>query len=632
MKKICSYIIVLIALFAAVSSFSLTNWTKVNENMSVMNTQYSSVYKAKISDDGKEIVFFTNSGYLVKIDTETGQEISKTFIVTDFSAVDFTSDGEYVVYVDKYDPQIKLDSNVATIINLTTNSKKSITYYTDRGLLRIFKSNSDKVYISENKDYFFTTWNNAIINNYSLTGTDKYIGFCYFDLDGNILKINNYLNQFTELYDVSSKKGLPGFIFSGIKSSTILVAYTRTTDIYSSVNSLKSSGLIQLHYSGYHYWEDGTIGKSGTRVDPDHKYFSQIHRKDTSVYNCYFKDKDSNKYFGINESQIDNSKNIDLDLVGWNYFDDNGYTLKQQGANLSISTIRFDKKIMLTPKIYPFSYTVNCNFAYKDNVFLFCSDGYLRVINNGNFSDPYCGIIASNKNPRVGETVNFEAAYSSHFTDLYFSMDGFGQNTQKVSHAFSKEGKYIVKLVCKNDSIEISSQIVINVLSNLIPDFEIVGGNEQFVKDTISFVNKSQGSNYNSSFSSEGATVVSQSPYRIYYNNPGMKTIKLTIFDNYGSKSISKDVNIKIKPNGIKDNNIFNSFFYPNPANEELIFNNNLNCKFLTITDLYGNEVINLENVSELKSLNISKISIGIYFLTIINNNETKTFKFIKIE
>lgn len=638
MKKIVGNLFILFVFLTAISTFSQNNWKKVNEKMSVLNTQYSGVYKAKISYDGTQIFFFTNSGYLIKINTETGQEISNTFIVSDFRDVDFTPDAEYFVYISNYNPNILRDSNKVIIMNLINNTQKSITYFTDRELFggpqtsQTPEYQRDKVYISDNKDFIFATWLNGRINNYTDTGTDKFIHFRFFNINGNILQYNLSL---TGLYDVSSKKGFSGFIFSGVDGYSRLWNYSRTTETNSYVNSFDASGILHLHSSHYYYNYNHDIGKVETTVDANHKYFYQIHMKNNSIFNCYYKDKDENKYLGISESNINNSQNIDLDIVGWNYFDDNGYTLKLKGTNLSISTILFDKDIILTPNIYPFTYTINCSFAYEDKIFLFCNDGYLRVINNGNVSSPYCEIIASNKNPRVGDTVNFEAVYSSHFTNSYFSMDGFGQNTKKVSHAFSKEGKYNVKLVCKNDTLEKNREMEINVISNLIPDFEIVGGSEQFVGDTITLINKSQGNNYNFYYSSEEATVVSQTPYKIYYIDPGLKSITLTIFDNYGSKSISKDVVLKNRPIVIKEidkykeiigieNNAYFNFLFTN-KDEDYFYNNQSQQFFLK----YDTKLDTLQPIT-MPFINVNAVPYNDGFIYPYYSGNNLQFYFIK--
>lgn len=72
-------------------------------------------------------------------------------------------------------------------------------------------------------------------------------------------------------------------------------------------------------------------------------------------------------------------------------------------------------------------------------------------------------------------------------------------------------------------------------------------------------------------------------------------------------------------------------FVYPNPATDSITiaFPNNSVIKNVKINDASGKEIIKIENSSQ--PINISKLSKGIYFISIDDGNSLMTSKFIKI-
>ena len=74
---------------------------------------------------------------------------------------------------------------------------------------------------------------------------------------------------------------------------------------------------------------------------------------------------------------------------------------------------------------------------------------------------------------------------------------------------------------------------------------------------------------------------------------------------------------------------------YPNPANESLFieFNETDNVNSISITDISGNIVTNINSFSELNQIEIdlANYTSGIYFVLINTDNGVEVFKFVKI-
>lgn len=83
---------------------------------------------------------------------------------------------------------------------------------------------------------------------------------------------------------------------------------------------------------------------------------------------------------------------------------------------------------------------------------------------------------------------------------------------------------------------------------------------------------------------------------------------------------------------GIEEDNYENYLIYPNPVNEYLhISNSKLNSETkLSITDLFGKQVLKEINWLSDQSIDVSELSQGVYYLTIEDNSKTSTIRFIK--
>jgi hypothetical protein len=70
---------------------------------------------------------------------------------------------------------------------------------------------------------------------------------------------------------------------------------------------------------------------------------------------------------------------------------------------------------------------------------------------------------------------------------------------------------------------------------------------------------------------------------------------------------------------------------YPNPASVIINFKVPMFAEQMIIKDIFGNECLTLKNLNGLTSIDVSKLSSGIYFLNIINNKQIKIHKFVII-
>lgn len=106
---------------------------------------------------------------------------------------------------------------------------------------------------------------------------------------------------------------------------------------------------------------------------------------------------------------------------------------------------------------------------------------------------------------------------------------------------------------------------------------------------------------------------------------------------NWGTKlgsSLSSKLTIAATGTlGVDDVSLDKGFvLYPNPVSNILSFKNanNLTVKSLKITNVLGNTVYSNVNSEGLNTIDVSKLSSGIYILSIVSENGTQQFKFIK--
>jgi hypothetical protein len=69
---------------------------------------------------------------------------------------------------------------------------------------------------------------------------------------------------------------------------------------------------------------------------------------------------------------------------------------------------------------------------------------------------------------------------------------------------------------------------------------------------------------------------------------------------------------------------------YPNPASDIIKFKVPIFGEQMIIKDIFGNECLVMKNQNGLTSIDISKLTSGLYFLNITNNLQIKIYKFVK--
>lgn len=127
-------------------------------------------------------------------------------------------------------------------------------------------------------------------------------------------------------------------------------------------------------------------------------------------------------------------------------------------------------------------------------------------------------------------------------------------------------------------------------------------------------------------------TSTEESPI-VTYNNPGLMTVRLKVTDSEGNESTEiKQQYILVDENGgsisIEENKNIKFEIFPNPSNGTFFLSQDVNTKSeVTVFDIFGKKIINLDFKTETEKLDLSYLSNGVYFLTIENENGFKTEK-----
>lgn len=105
--------------------------------------------------------------------------------------------------------------------------------------------------------------------------------------------------------------------------------------------------------------------------------------------------------------------------------------------------------------------------------------------------------------------------------------------------------------------------------------------------------------------------------------------ILVAVNDGAGSYITGKTSDLVITTSlGVNDNVKNQLTFYPNPVKEVLMISSNeLETKSLTIFDVLGRSVKSVKNAEDVKSIDVSNLKAGVYF---ISSENSKAYKFIK--
>lgn len=81
---------------------------------------------------------------------------------------------------------------------------------------------------------------------------------------------------------------------------------------------------------------------------------------------------------------------------------------------------------------------------------------------------------------------------------------------------------------------------------------------------------------------------------------------------------------------GYIDNNALSFNFFPNPTNEIFSYKSSLKLKSITILDLLGNTVVEINEPASEQEINISYFSAGMYFMKVESHDKVATYKIVK--
>jgi PKD repeat protein len=127
-------------------------------------------------------------------------------------------------------------------------------------------------------------------------------------------------------------------------------------------------------------------------------------------------------------------------------------------------------------------------------------------------------------------------------------------------------------------------------------------------------------------------TSTEESPV-VEYANAGLYTVRLKVTDADGNENTEiKTQYILVDENGgsisIKENKNIEFEIFPNPSNGVFFLSQKANTDSqLTVFDIFGKKIINLDFKTESEKLDLSHLSNGVYFLTIENKDGFKTKK-----
>lgn len=123
-----------------------------------------------------------------------------------------------------------------------------------------------------------------------------------------------------------------------------------------------------------------------------------------------------------------------------------------------------------------------------------------------------------------------------------------------------------------------------------------------------------------------GSTATSASPH-IKFTLPGTYTVKQVVTNAAGKDSVTKANYITITSStGVDEYPITGaSAVYPNPATNNIRFDNRFTGSTMTISDLQGRTIARRQNVET--SYSIADLPTGIYVIKLVSNNEVYTQK-----
>lgn len=232
---------------------------------------------------------------------------------------------------------------------------------------------------------------------------------------------------------------------------------------------------------------------------------------------------------------------------------------------------------------------------------------------------------------KVNEIHEYQTALPTGFNAIWDVAGGSiqgGAGTNKIAIKWTTAGMFKLK-VKANDTCSNQRQLSISVCQPLGVD-SIIGKRQVKLTDTVSYeaANKSF-SVYFWDVSNNGKIV----------EGGGTTQIKV-VWQSGSSGSVSVfpaetcvdtvTILVTIGTTGLLSLSQFNDIFYPNPVTDKLFFSEGNSCSKMTITNLTGAICFETDNLSS-GYIETHNLPAGIYFLTIQNHTNIRTYKLIKL-
>lgn len=263
---------------------------------------------------------------------------------------------------------------------------------------------------------------------------------------------------------------------------------------------------------------------------------------------------------------------LDSGGAAYNYGDDEDYTMTfiPESSN---------GKVVADFVVFLVEYHQNCDYDW------------LKIFNGSDIQASEIGTYCGGDSPGIVVASNDEGALTFQFhSDYSVSEPGW------LAH-LSVDESLVAPLAefCANDSsVNINSYIEFTDLSENNPtewDWYFEGGTPE--------------------------TSTEQNP-EIMYDNPGVYNVELTVTNEAGSNTILKEDFILVEEFvGLKENADSRLAIYPNPASNKVYFQSDSELEYVQVYDLMGKVVLSVKLDGNQKSIDISELNDGIYFLNI---------------
>jgi len=243
----------------------------------------------------------------------------------------------------------------------------------------------------------------------------------------------------------------------------------------------------------------------------------------------------------------------------------------------------------------------------------------------------------TSRNICIGDSAFFEVKVSGRpdFKYQWMKNDIPIENATKAIYRISNagiedSGNY--SCLIKNSVGEIKSNSASLDVTQLSSLFEVNSSRYDYY--VVKFTgNAPPSAIYNWNFSDgEVISGSGQGPYQVTWKNSGQKEISLSVILNNCSSETAKTISIIPTTNKFGNTPISFISIYPNPVRSNLTinFDNSVNQKKVSLFDLNGQLIVEKQTDENNLSLNLSKLTIGMYYLKVQEDTSIIIKKIIK--